>query len=44
MDYLLMKVHEDGVAYTSALRDMRLLGQACNDQLRVGNHFRVTLR
>ena len=44
MDYLLMKEHEDGVAYVAALRDMMLLVQACIDKLRVGNHFRITLR
>ena len=44
MDYLLMKEYEDNIPYTVQLRDMMLLLQACVDRLRVGNHFRVTLR
>jgi 2-polyprenyl-3-methyl-5-hydroxy-6-metoxy-1,4-benzoquinol methylase len=44
MDYLLMKEYEDNIPYTDKLRDMMLLLQACVDRLRVGNHFRVTLR
>ena len=44
MDYLLMKEHEDGYEYTTKLGDMMLLVQACIDKLRLGNHFRLTLR
>lgn len=44
MDYLMMKEYEDKIPYTVQLRDMMLLLQACVDRLRVGNHFRVTLR
>lgn len=44
MDYLLMKEHEDGHDYTTQLRDMMLVVQACLDKLHVGNHFRITLQ
>ena len=44
MDYLTMKEYEDGIDYTTRLRDMMLLVQGCLDELGISNHFRITFR